>query len=92
MMPPEAAFILGMILATIATLLVQAYGRRKVRQATRAPDVDARRGVQLLDAENERRIAQIDRLQDRLATVERIVTDRSHELTREIEQLRERAT
>lgn len=90
-MPPELAFILGMIVATIATLLIQAYGRRKARQATQSPDVDARRGVELLDAENVRRMGQIDRLHERLATVERIVTDGSHDLHREIEQLRTRA-
>ncbi|TPG12777.1 hypothetical protein [Sphingomonas oligophenolica] len=89
-MPPEPAFIIGLICGTIATLLIQWYGRRKVRQATLAPDLDARRGVELLDGENARRIGQIDRLQDRLATVERIVTDSAHGLDREIESLRAR--
>ncbi len=89
-MPPEPAFVIGLIVGTIATLLIQAYGRRKVRIATLAPDLDARRGVELLDAENARRIGQIDRLHDRLATVERIVTDSAHGLDREIESLRAR--
>ena len=87
-MPPEPAFILGLIAGTIATLLIQAYGRRKARQAIGKPDAEARRHIALLDAENEARLGQIDRLHDRLATVERIVTDRSHSLDREIEQLR----
>ena len=90
-MPPEAAFTIGLMLGTLATLLIQWYGRRKVRQAALAPDLDARRGVALLDAENDRRVGQIDRLQDRLATIERIVTDRSHSLDREIDALRQEA-
>jgi hypothetical protein len=90
-MPPEPAFIMGLIVGTIATLLIQAYGRRKARIASLAPDLDARRGVALLDAENLRRVGQIDRLQERLANVERIVTDGSHALDREIESLRVKA-
>ena len=72
----------------LLTLAIQWYGRRKVRQATTAPDLAARHDIELLDAENARRVGQIDRLQERLATVERIVTDRSHRLDHEIEQLR----
>jgi len=83
---PEHFFFLMMGVAL--TLAIQWYGRRKVRQASLAPDVEARRDIQLLDAENAQRIGQIDRLQERLATVERIVTDRSHILDREIERLR----
>lgn len=85
-MGPEHVFAMG--LGALITLAVQWYGRRKVRQATAAPDVEARRDIQLLDAENAQRIGQIDRLQERLATVESIVTDRAHRLDREIEQLR----
>ncbi|MDQ2892595.1 MAG: hypothetical protein M3R64_05830 [Pseudomonadota bacterium] len=89
-MPPEPAFIIGLLVGTIATLLIQVYGRGKARLATLAPDLAARRGVELLDAENARRSGQIDRLQDRLATVERIVTDSAHGLDRQIEALRDR--
>ncbi|AXJ94231.1 MULTISPECIES: hypothetical protein [unclassified Sphingomonas] len=85
-MLPEHFFFLMMGVGL--TLAVQWYGRRKVRQAIAGPDVEARRDIQLLDAENTQRIGQIDRLQERLATVERIVTDRSHMLDREIERLR----
>ncbi|WP_203309388.1 MULTISPECIES: hypothetical protein [Sphingomonas] len=85
-MGPDHFF--AMLLGAAITLAVQWYGRRKVRQAIAAPDVEARRDIQLLDAENAQRIGQIDRLQERLATVERIVTDRSHMLDREIERLR----
>ncbi len=87
-MLPEHFFC--MFLGAMITLTVQWYGRRKVRQATLAPDLEARQNIDLLDAENARRIGQIDRLQERLATVESIVTDRSHRLGHEIEQLRVR--
>ncbi len=85
-MGPDHVFC--MFLGAAITLAIQWYGRRKVKQATTAPDLAARHDIELLDAENARRIGQIDRLQDRLANVERIVTDSSHQLDREIEQLR----
>ncbi|WP_267396002.1 MULTISPECIES: hypothetical protein [unclassified Sphingomonas] len=87
-MGPDHVFC--MFVGAAITLAIQWYGRRKVRQAIAAPDLDARRNIELLDAENSQRIGQIDRLQDRLATVESIVTDRSHRLGHEIEQLRSR--
>jgi hypothetical protein len=77
-----------MVFGALITLAIQWYGRRKVRQAVTAPDLTARHDIELLDAENARRVGQIDRLQERLATVESIVTDRSHRLDREIEALR----
>ncbi|GAA0671596.1 hypothetical protein FHT00_001869 [Sphingomonas insulae] len=85
-MGPDHVFC--MFVGAAITLAIQWYGRRKVRQATTAPDLAARHDIELLDAENARRVGQIDRLQERLATVESIVTDRSHRLDREIEQLR----
>ncbi len=81
-------FILGMIVGTIITLAIQWYGRRKVKQAMTAPDMVARRGVELLDSENERRTQQIDRLQERIAVMERIATDPGARTAREIELLR----
>jgi hypothetical protein len=87
-MEPEHFFC--MVLGAMMTLAIQWYGRRKVRQAITAPDLAARHDIELLDAENARRVGQIDRLQERLATVESIVTDRSHRLDHEIEQLRVR--
>ncbi|MBI0474559.1 hypothetical protein D9601_04180 [Sphingomonas sp. MA1305] len=80
--------VICMIIGSVITLAIQWYGRRKVRQAIAAPDIEARRGIQLLDAENAQRVGQIDRLQERLANVERIVTDGAHRLDREIERLR----
>jgi len=85
-MGPDHIFC--MVFGALITLAIQWYGRRKVRQAVTAPDLTARHDIELLDAENARRVGQIDRLQERLATVESIVTDRSHRLDREIEALR----
>ncbi len=44
--------------------------------------------VKLLSSENAQLKAEIGSIKDRLATVERIVTDDSHRLTQEIEGLR----
>ncbi|HEY0627398.1 MAG TPA: hypothetical protein VGD10_11780 [Allosphingosinicella sp.] len=44
--------------------------------------------VKLLTAENAQLKAELGSIKDRLATVERIVTDDSHRLTQEIESLR----
>ena len=84
----DEEFFLGMIVGTIITLAIQWYGRRKVKQAMTAPDLVARRGVELLDNENERRSQQIDRLQERIAIMEQIATDPGTRTAREIERLR----
>ncbi|UUL84189.1 hypothetical protein [Sphingomonas qomolangmaensis] len=47
--------------------------------------------VRLLSQENAQLRAELGSIKDRLANVERIVTDSSHALDREIEQLRGRA-
>ncbi|SEJ05962.1 hypothetical protein SAMN05518849_102367 [Sphingobium sp. AP50] len=44
--------------------------------------------IKLLSQENAQLRAEIGSMKDRLIVVERIVTDSSHQLTREIEQLR----
>ncbi len=87
-MPPEVGFILGLMLGTIATLLIQAFGRRKARIAVKAANLDAQRSIALLDSENERRTGQIDRLQERIQVLERITTDPAERTAREIEALR----
>ena len=51
-------------------------------------DPQADRKIELLASENERLTGQIDRLQERIAVLERIVTDEAHGLNREIELLR----
>ncbi|WP_443024636.1 MULTISPECIES: hypothetical protein [unclassified Sphingomonas] len=47
--------------------------------------------VKLLSQENGQLKAELGSIKDRLANVERIVTDGAHSLDREIEQLRSRA-
>lgn len=87
-MPPEVGFILGLMLGTFGTLLIQAFGRRKARIAVKAANLDAERSIALLDSENQRRTGQIDRLQERIQVLERITTDPAERTAREIEALR----
>ncbi|HET9810314.1 MAG TPA: hypothetical protein VFP53_01295 [Sphingomicrobium sp.] len=49
---------------------------------------DSTRKVALLTQENERLIGQVTRLEERIATLERIATDPAERTAREIEQLR----
>ncbi|WP_176499494.1 hypothetical protein [Sphingomonas sp. HMP9] len=72
----------------VATLLIQAFGRRKARIAVKAANKDAERSIALLDSENARRTGQIDRLQERIQVLERITTDPAERTAREIEALR----
>jgi len=51
-------------------------------------DPDAGRKIDLLSAENEKLVGRIGRLEERIAVLERIATDDSHRLSREIETLR----
>ncbi|MEH6662904.1 MAG: hypothetical protein V7679_14755 [Parasphingorhabdus sp.] len=53
-------------------------------------DQEAAERVKLLTNENAELRAEIGSMKDRLANVERIVTDDSHRLTQEIEQLRDK--
>ena len=49
---------------------------------------EAMERIKLLSGENAQLRAELGSIKDRLATVERIVTDDSHRLSQEIEQLR----
>lgn len=49
---------------------------------------DAARKIALLNEENERLTGQVTRLEDRIATLERIATDPAERTAREIERLR----
>lgn len=55
-------------------------------------DREAAERVKLLTNENAELRAEIGSMKDRLANVERIVTDDSHHLTHEIEALRDKQT
>ena len=80
--------LFGMVLGSVVTALIQLYGRRKVREAVSTIDRDAQRNITLLSSENERQTGQIDRLQERLAVLERLAVDPGHRTAREIEALR----
>lgn len=54
-------------------------------------DGETKERVTLLTQENAQLRAELGSIKDRLATVERIVTDEAHSLTREIEDLRGKA-
>jgi len=51
-------------------------------------DIDAERKIELLTSENARKDGQISRLEERIAVLERIVTDPAERVSREIETLR----
>jgi hypothetical protein len=51
-------------------------------------DPQADRKIELLSSENQRLTGQIDRLQERIAVLERIATDQPTRLSAEIENLR----
>lgn len=84
---PTPFFIMGMMVGTLVTLLVQFYGRRKVRQAGAKAPLDIRATTLLAD-ENERQSGMILRLEERIAVMERIATDPAERVHREIERLR----
>ncbi len=83
-----ATLLLGMVMGSVITVLIQLYGRRKARQAVNAADHNAQRNINLLSSENERQGGQIDRLQERLAVLERLAVDPAARTAREIELLR----
>ncbi|MBK9003761.1 MAG: hypothetical protein IPM67_09895 [Sphingomonadales bacterium] len=86
----EVIFILflGSLLGVTATLVIQWYGRRKVRAALQQDGLTPSRQTELLANENEAMRGQMLRLEDRLSVMERIATDASLNLGREIERLR----
>jgi hypothetical protein len=80
--------IMGFLMGMGVTLVIQAYGRRKVRLATKGLTTDASRSVALLANENEHQGQMIVRLEERLAVLERINTDPAERTARAIEALR----
>jgi hypothetical protein len=80
--------IMGGLLGCACTLLIQWYGRRKVKAALKQEGLTPTRQTELLVHENEAMRGQVSRLEDRLSVMERIATDASMNLGREIERLR----
>jgi hypothetical protein len=81
--------IMGFLMGMAVTLVIQAYGRRKVRAALKHDaNVDPVRSVALLANENEHQGQMIVRLEERLAVLERINTDPAERTARAIDALR----
>lgn len=87
-MPPEAAFTFGLILGVAGLLLIQAFTRRKIRQALSAVAPDMARTATVRHEEENRRTIELDRLRERLIVLERIAIDPAVRTSREIERLR----
>ena len=80
--------LLGGAMGMAVTLMIQWYGRRKVKAAMKQEGLTPTRQTELLVNENEAMRGQMIRLEDRLSVMERIATDTSMSLGREIERLR----
>lgn len=87
-MPPEAAFTLGLMLGVAGLLLIQAFTRRKVRQALAAANPAIAHNRSLWREEDDQHRLEIDTLRQRLAVLERITIDPAVRTAREIEALR----
>jgi hypothetical protein len=61
---------------------------RRMRRMAGGGELDDARKVALLTTENERLNGQVGRLEDRIAVLERIVTDPAERTAREIDALR----
>ncbi len=80
--------LMGGLMGIACTLLIQWYGRRKVKAALKQEGLTPSRQTELLVNENEAVRGQMLRLEERLSVMERIATDASMSLGREIERLR----
>ncbi len=91
-MDPTPFLIMGAIMGSGATLLVQAYGRRKVKKALAAIRKDELATVRdEREARDSRVRSETADMARRLAVLEQIVTDRPAMLADEIEGLRREA-
>jgi hypothetical protein len=77
-MDPTPFFIMGTMFGCAATLLVQAYGRRKVRKAI----------SQTHQTEVTQEQMAVTEMRRRVEALEQIVTEPQHRLTEEIARLR----
>jgi hypothetical protein len=78
----------GMGIGAMCTLMIQWYGRRKVKAALKVEGLAPSRQTELLSNENEHMRGQMGRLEERLSVMERITTDSHMNLSQEIERLR----
>jgi hypothetical protein len=72
-------FVLGIILIVMVASIIKAMVKQNPKGLTRASDPDA-----------DRLREEVTVLKDRIAVLERIATDKSSRLEREIEELRDR--
>jgi hypothetical protein len=83
-----SVLLLGGMMGAAVTMMIQWYGRRKVKAALKQEGLTPTRQTELLVNENEAMRGQMLRLEDRLSVMERIATDSSMNLGCEIERLR----
>ena len=83
-----SVLLLGGMMGAAVTMMILWYGRRKVKAALKQEGLTPTRQTELLVNENEAMRGQMLRLEDRLSVMERIATDASLNLGREIERLR----
>jgi hypothetical protein len=82
------AMMIGAMMGMAITLLIQWYGRRKIKNALKAEAISPGRQNELLITENEAMRGQMLRLEERLSVMERITTDSHMSLNQEFERLR----
>ena len=82
-MDPDFTFLMGIAVGVLITVLIQLFSRRGRKRKV----VDAGREAGL-EAENQRRVRQVEELRERLAVLERIATDPATRTADEIEKLR----
>lgn len=91
---PVAAIIIGPLAWAFTTWVRVKHGYplsdKKGQLIGRDGDLTVNRQTELLSAENARLTAQISRLEERIAVLERIATDPAERTAREIEALRAR--
>ena len=97
-MSPEGTFlILALVLISTGGWLINNWIRARHGYApsddwgmTVKRNPDDQRTMQLLAGENDRLTGQVSRLEERIATLERIATDPAERTARDIESLRDR--
>ena len=83
-----SVLLLGGMMGAAVTMMINWYGRRKVKAALKQEGLTPTRQTELLVNENEAMRGQMLRLEDRLSVMERIANDSSMNLGCEIERLR----
>ncbi len=82
------ALVFIIAILTIGTVLKSLIDARYRNRASASDELSAVRGVELLAGENAGLKAQVGRLEERIAVLERIATDPAERTARQIEELR----